>query len=55
MGSSDCKWENLNLLTALGGDRPVNYKNEKFGEVLKEIYFVFDTLDGSVKKKVLEY
>lgn len=44
---------NQKLLKSLGADRPVNYEEENFDEVLEDIDFVLDTLDGDVLEKSL--
>ena len=39
-----------NLVTSLGADRIINYKTEKFEEILKNYDAVFDTIGGTTRK-----
>lgn len=44
---------NQDLLKSLGVDRPINYEEEAFEQVLDDIDFVLDTLGGEVLEKSL--
>ncbi|MED3572780.1 NADP-dependent oxidoreductase [Cytobacillus praedii] len=43
-----------NLVTSLGADEIINYKTEKFEEILKHYDAVFDTLGGEILEKSFE-
>ncbi|MGN7402396.1 NADP-dependent oxidoreductase [Cytobacillus praedii] len=43
-----------NLVTSLGADEIINYKTEKFEEILKNYDAVFDTLGGEILEKSFE-
>ena len=40
-----------NLVKSLGADEIINYKTEKFEEILKDYDAVFDTIGGTTLKK----
>ena len=40
-----------NLVTSLGADQIINYKTEKFEEILKNYDAVFDTIGGTTLEK----
>lgn len=44
---------NQEFLKSIGVDRPINYENEAFDEVLEDIDFILDTLGGTVLEKSL--
>lgn len=44
---------NQEFLKSIGVDRPIDYENEAFDEVLEDIDFVLDTLGGTVLEKSL--
>ena len=44
---------NINLVKKLGADEVIDYKNEKFEEMLKDIDLVFDTIGGDTQRRSL--
>lgn len=48
--ASTASGDNQNLLKKLGVDKPINYKEEKFEEILSDMDVVFDTVGGQVQK-----
>ncbi|MFO8068605.1 MAG: NADP-dependent oxidoreductase [Alkalibacterium sp.] len=51
--ASTASGSNQELLESLGVDRPVNYEEEAFEEVLEDIDLVFNTIGGKVLEKSL--
>jgi NADPH:quinone reductase-like Zn-dependent oxidoreductase len=45
---------NIGFVKQLGADQAIDYKNEKFEDMLKDIDLVFDTVGGETQKKSLQ-
>lgn len=46
--------KNQEFLVSLGVNRPINYENEEFEEILNNIDFVLDPLGGEIQEKSLQ-